>query len=111
MSIRNKPVLSTLALSSIVCVLALALASISTPVRADGAGAFIGGVFAAKMVDNMQRRTEAQEVQAANSVPRYSAPVHKSAEQRIQELNNLKAGGYITEAEYKQKKQAILNSM
>jgi hypothetical protein len=34
-----------------------------------------------------------------------------SAEARIQQLDKLAAGGYITPAEYKAKKQAILNSM
>ena len=35
----------------------------------------------------------------------------QSPEARIKQLDKLAAGGYITPAEYKQKKQAILNSM
>jgi hypothetical protein len=87
-------------------------------VLADGAGAFIGGVFATKLLDNMSRRTQAEEAQAAAqptyvpaAPPKQSAPPKKSAEERIQELDNLAAGGYITPEEYKTKKQQILNSL
>ena len=34
-----------------------------------------------------------------------------TAEQKIQQLNTLAAGGYITPQEYKTEKQAILNSI
>ena len=40
-----------------------------------------------------------------------SAGLVRSPEQRIQQLDKLAAGGYITPDEYKAKKQAILNSM
>lgn len=83
-------------------------------VLADGAGAFIGGVFATKILDNMTRRTQAEEVQAAAAArPTYvpAAPAQKSPEQRIKELDQLAAGGYITPEEYKAKKQQILNSL
>ena len=85
----------------------------SAPVLADGAGAFLGGVFATKLLDNMTRRTEAQEYQAAASRPVYvtAPPAQKSPEERIKELDKLAAGGYITPEEYKAKKQQILNSM
>jgi hypothetical protein len=88
----------------------------STPVRAGNAGAFIGGVFATKLLDNVERRTAAEEAQAtAAQQPRYysasPAPAQKSAEQRLAELDKLAAGGYITPEEYKRKKQQILDSM
>jgi membrane protease subunit (stomatin/prohibitin family) len=93
-------------------------ASGSVPAHADGAGAFIGGVLAAKVVGNMSRRTEAEEQQAdaaqAQAVAAQSAPApaaSSSPEQRIKELDKLAAGGYISPEEYKTKKQAILDSM
>ncbi len=106
LSIKNR-----LTLSTVVCVLAIAVVGVSTPVRASDAGAFLGGVLATKVVGNMKQRNEAQAVEAAKSAPVHSAPVHKTAEQRIQELDKLAAGGYITPEEYKKKKQAILDSM
>ena len=57
MGIRNKIVLA--------CVLCTATVGTSLPLYADNAGAFIGGVFATKVVDNMNRRTAAEEQQAA----------------------------------------------
>jgi hypothetical protein len=92
------------------------VAAVSTPVLADGAGAFIGGVLATKVVGNMRDRTEAEQEQAeyarqsaAQPVPQ--APAQKSPEQRIAELDKLAAGGYITKEEYKRKKQAIIDGM
>jgi membrane protease subunit (stomatin/prohibitin family) len=103
---------------AIACVLGLAAAGLSSPVvLADGAGAFIGGVLATKVVGNMERQTEAQEEQAyyaqrqAAQPVSQAAPAQKSAEQRLAELDKLAAGGYITKEEYKRKKQAILDSM
>jgi hypothetical protein len=103
-------------LGAVACVLGLAVAGTSTAVLADGAGAFLGGVLATKVVGNMRAQTEAQQEQAeyarqsaAQPVPQ--APAQKSPEQRIAELDKLAAGGYITKEEYKRKKQAILDSM
>ncbi len=78
---------------------------------ASDAGAFIGGVVAAKVMNNVQRRTEAEEAQAAAAQKTARAPAAKSPQQRMQELDKLAAGGYITPEEYKRKKQAILNDM
>ena len=85
----------------------------SAPASASDAGAFIGGVFATKLLGNMERRTQAEEHQAAVAQPRYvtAPPASKSPEARIKELDSLAAGGYITPEEYKAKKQQILNSM
>jgi membrane protease subunit (stomatin/prohibitin family) len=90
--------------------------SLSTPVQAGKAGAFIGGMLTAKVVNNMSRRTEAEEQQAANSSRQAApapapAPAAQSPEQRIAQLDKLAAGGYITPAEYKAKKQSIIDSM
>lgn len=111
MSVKSK-----MGLCAAVSVLGMSVAGMGTQVLADGAGAFIGGVMAAKVVNNMERRTEAEEAQASYSrqsaaQPVPAAPAQKSAEQRIAELDKLAAGGYITPEEYKTKKKAILDSM
>ena len=111
MSIRKK-----MRLGAVACVLVATVAGMSTPVLAGDAGAFIGGVFATKLLGNMQAQTQAQQEQAnyarqsaAQPVPQ--APAQKSPEQRIKELDKLAAGGYITPAEYKRKKKAIVDNM
>ena len=114
MTIRNKITLAAMA-----AVIGTAAVGTTMPVYADDAGAFIGGVMAAKIGNNMRRRTEAQESQAAaaqaqpvqQAAPVQSAPAQKSPQARIAELDSLAAGGYITPEEYKQKKQSIIDSM
>jgi membrane protease subunit (stomatin/prohibitin family) len=111
MTIRNKIKLIVAA-----AVLGTAAVATSLPVYAGNAGAFIGGVFATKVMTNMNDRTEAEQQQAAAAQyqaaqPVQQAPAQKSPQARIAELDKLAAGGYITPAEYKQKKQAILDSM
>ena len=111
MTIRNK-----ISLAAVACVLGTAAVGTSLPVYASDAGAFIGGVFATKLMTNMSDRTEAEQQQAAAAQqqaarPVQSAPAQKSPQARIAELDKLAAGGYITPAEYKQKKQAIIDSM
>ena len=111
MTIRNKIKLTVAA-----AVLGTATVGTSLPVYASNAGAFIGGVFATKVMTNMNQRTEAEQQQAAAAQyqaarPVQQAPAQKSPQARIAELDKLAAGGYITPAEYKTKKQAILDSM
>ena len=108
MRIRNKIVLG--------CVIGTFAVGANLPVYASNAGAFIGGVFATKVLTNMQDRTEAEQQQAAAAQyqaarPVQSAPAQKSPQTRIAELDKLAAGGYITPEEYKKKKQAIIDSM
>ena len=102
--------------AAVAAVIGTAAVGTSLPVYASDAGAFIGGVFATKLIGNMRDQTEAQQQQAAAAQyqaaqPVQSAPAQKSPQARIAELDKLAAGGYITPAEYKQKKQAILDSM
>lgn len=71
-------------------------------------------IFATKIMDNMQRRTQAQEVQAyqASRAPAPSSgSSYQSAESRLRELDKLAAGGYITPEEHNAKKQAIIDRM
>jgi hypothetical protein len=108
---RNSIVTTTVA-----AFLTAATLTISSPLQAGNTGAFIGGIFASKVMSNMNQRTEAEQAQAYNSQQpvRQAAPAQASAqspEQRIQQLDKLAAGGYITPAEYKAKKQSIIDSM
>jgi hypothetical protein len=92
--------------------------SLSMSAQAGNAGAFIGGVVTAKVMNNMERRTEAEEQQAANSSRQAApapapapAPAAQTPQQRLDQLDKLAAGGYITPEEYKAKKKAIVDSM
>ncbi len=90
----------------------------------DGA-AFLGGMLAGHVVGGAVRRSrirtaaavkeanQPRTVQQAAPAPAPApAPAAKpTAQQRIQELDKLAAGGYITPQEYKAKKKAILDSM
>ena len=91
----------------------------------DGA-AFLGGMVAGHVVGGMvrrsERRTEAAEYQAYSQprtvqqaapapAPAPAPAAKQTAQQRIQELDKLAAGGYITPEEYKAKKKAILDSL
>ena len=111
---KNKLFSGTLA-----CVIAAGTFSISTSACASDAGAFIGGVFATKLMQNSNRRANAEEEQAyAAQRPVYQSPApapsssaSQSPEARIKQLDKLAAGGYITPAEYKSKKKAIVDGM
>ena len=86
--------------------------SLSMPALASEAGAFIGGVLATKVVSNMNRQTQAQEQQAYNSSRQAApAPAAQTPQQRLDQLDKLAAGGYITPEEYKAKKKSIIDSM
>jgi hypothetical protein len=86
----------------------------------DGA-AFLGGMVAGHVVGGAVRRDRqrtadmdqmaAQQAAAPAPAPAPAAPAQQSPEARIQQLDKLAAGGYITPAEYKTKKQAIIDSM
>lgn len=100
--------------------MAAPLSIVAVPAQADEAGAFIGGVAAARIGSNMRARTQAEQQQAyyaqqqaAQPVQQAApaAPAQKTTQQKLDELDKLAAGGYITPDEYKSKKQQILNSM
>jgi hypothetical protein len=104
-------------------VLSLLMIGFAAPVYAGKGVAFLGGMVAGHVVtgavDRSKRRTRAEEQQAyAQSQPVYqqaapapSAAAQPSVEQRIQELDKLAAGGYISPEEYKAKKQSILSGL
>mgnify|MGYP001787479467 CR=1 FL=1 len=91
--------------------------SVTVPVLADGAGAFLGGIAVAKIGRSIRENNEAQRDQAdaaqqqAYYAQQQAQQAPKSAEDKIAELDKLAAGGYITPAEYKSRKKTILDSM
>ncbi len=109
-----------IAVSTAAGILVASAMTVSSPVQSSEAGAFIGGVAASRIMNNMRRRTEAEEAQAYNS-SRAAQPVQQAApapkpaaqstEQKLDELNKLAAGGYITPEEYKAKKKAIIDGI
>lgn len=95
--------------------------SLPEPARADDAGAFVGGVMAARIGRNMRDRTEAEQQQAYYAQQQAQqqqqvqqaapAPAEPTVEERLAKLDKLAEGGYITPEEYKTKKQAILDEI
>jgi hypothetical protein len=94
----------------------------TVPAQAGGdAGAFVGGMLTSRVMHNMHDRTEAEQQQAyyaqQNSQQQQvqraapAASSTQSTEQKLDELNKLAAGGYITPEEYKAKKQAVIDAM
>ena len=97
---------------------------LKTEARAGSGGAFVGGLIAGKVVGDVIRRDKirsAAAVEAASQprtvvvqqpAPRSSAPAAapKTVEQKLDELDKLAAGGYITTTEYKERRKAILGS-
>ena len=87
--------------------------------QADDAGAFIGGMMASRVMSNIRASSQAQQEQAYYAQQQYqqqqrmqqAAPAPQTPTQRLDELDKLAAGGYITPEEYKKRRQAILDSM
>ena len=112
MSERNKSLLGWAA-----CAAGTSLLVFMGPAQANDAGAFIGGMVTMKVVNNMERRTQAEEAQAYRPAPQPvpqaapAAPARPSKETQLQDLDRLAAGGYITPQEYRDRRKAILDSM
>ena len=85
----------------------------SAATMAGNAGAFVGGMVTSRVLQNMHQRTEAEEY-AAYSRPQtttvvQSAPAQSSSETQLNNLDGLANKGYITPAEYKSRRQAIID--
>ena len=92
------------------------------PALAGDAGAFVGGMVTSRVLNNMHQRTEAEQQQAyyaqqsaqqqpvQQAAPAAATPT-QTTEQKLDELNKLAAGGYITPEEYKAKKASIIDAM
>lgn len=106
---------NTIASASLSCVVGMTALGITLPAAADDAGAFIGGVFATKLIGGMRARNEAEQRQAAAAeqmaAQQRAAPAASSAEQQLSQLKSMKDKGLITTQEYNQKKKQILDSM
>jgi hypothetical protein len=95
----------------------------SLPAQASDAGWFLGGVLATKLAGAIKQSVQAQEQQAqamqqANQMralppppPPPPLPQYKTPQQKLNELDALAAGGYITPQEYKARRKAILDSL
>jgi len=82
--------------------------------HSDGAVWGIGGLLAGTMLGRasagrQEGESKHHKSSTSTSTPAPAAPM--TAEQKMQQLNALAAGGYITPQEYKTEKQAILNSL
>ncbi len=98
------------------------LPGFKTEARAGKGGAFLGGMVAGHVVSGFvrrdKRRTRAMEHEAYDqprtvqqAAPAAAPAAKPTAQQRLDQLNKLAAGGYITPEEYKAKKKAILDNM
>jgi hypothetical protein len=88
--------------------------SVTVPVMAGGAGAFLGGIAVARIGSNVRDRRDYEEDQAYYSQQQAQAAQQQATqtpEQKIAQLDKLAAGGYITADEYKSRKKAILDNM
>ena len=107
------------AVNMMLFILSVIAITVSVPVQAGHAGAFIGGIAVARVGQNMRDRNDYEEDQAyyaqqqanaaqqqANAASRASTP-----QEKIRQLDDLLAGGYITQAEYNSKKEDILNNL
>lgn len=99
----------------------------SLPAQASDAGWFLGGVLATKLAGSIKQSVEADKQQAqaaqqqahamqqANAMrmapPPPPPPLPKTPQQKLNELDALAAGGYITPQEYKARRKAILDSL
>lgn len=102
-------------------VLMVSVISMPSPAQASDAGAFVGGMLAGRVVHNMSERTQAEQQQAyyaqqqaQQQSVQQAAPAassSQSTEQQLAKLDKLAEGGYITPAEYKAKRKAVLDSM
>jgi len=82
--------------------------------HSDGAIWGIGGLLAGSMLGRASANKqdgESKHHKSSASTPTPAPAAPMTAEQKIQQLNTLAAGGYITPQEYKTEKQAILNSI
>jgi membrane protease subunit (stomatin/prohibitin family) len=106
------------AVNMMLFILGVIAITVSVPVQAGHAGAFIGGIAVARVGQNMRDRTDYEQDQAyyaqqqANAAQaQASAPRASTPQEKIRQLDDLLAGGYITQAEYNAKKEDILNNL
>ena len=108
---------------ALACLMLATMPMTAPTAQADDAGAFVGGMLTSRVSGNMRQRTEAEQQQAyyaqqqaqqqqVQQAPAAAPPpAQKTTQQKLDELDKLAAGGYITPEEYKAKKQQILDSI
>lgn len=115
---NNRALASALGVSVLVATMTLH----SNLAIAGKGGAFVGGLIGGhiltRAMDNDDRRTRAAEQQAYRSQPQVvyqqAPPANSgggSTQQKLDELDSLAAKGYISQSEYKARRQGILDSM
>lgn len=107
--------------SAALCAACAGTLGLGLPAQASDAGWFLGGVLATKLAGAIKQSVESDKQQAhaaqqhANAMrmapPPPRAPLPKTPQQKLNELDALAAGGYITPAEYKARRKAILDSL
>jgi hypothetical protein len=101
-------------LATVLLAIAVSLSGYASMATAHSDGAMwgIGGLLAGSMLTKAYS-SHKQESQPTHhyAAPPAATPAAMTPEQKIQQLNALAAGGYITPQEYKTEKQAILNSI
>jgi hypothetical protein len=107
------PVFGLKSLTTVCLAMAMSLAGYAPMAAAHSNGAVwgIGGLLAGSMLTKAHEKHKSQPKQSTAPAPAPATPAPMTAEQKIQQLNTLAAGGYITPQEYKTEKQAILNSI
>jgi len=87
-----------------------------TEAEAGSAGAFVGGMVAGHVISDAVQRDRvrtAAAVETANNfrqaAPAPAAAAPQTPEQKMQQLDKLAAGGYITKEDYKARKKAIVD--
>jgi hypothetical protein len=103
-----------------VAMLPAALLALSTAITAyapaasagHGAAWGLGGLMVGSMLTKAHYKDkERQKVYYAQPAAAPAATTTMTPEEKINQLNKLAAGGYITPAEYKAQKQAIIDSL
>lgn len=117
---------SVFILALLIFISTTSLPGLKTEARAGEGAAFLGGMVAGHVVGGAVRRSKirtAAAVHQSYGQPRsqttyvQQAPAQSqtepkmSTQQRLDQLDKLAAGGYISPEEYKAKKKAILDSL
>ncbi len=116
---RSRPFIGTATGFAVLLSVVVGVSALPHPAPAGGGAAFIGGMVAGHVIGGFVRRdrirTEAA-VHQAYGQPTYSPASTTqsssvSVEQKLNTLDKLAAGGYITKEEYQRRRQAILDSL
>ena len=130
MNTKLKKLIIVISISTALTFTATSIPGFKSEARASSGAAFVGGMLAGHIVSGAVQRDKEQTAamnEMAYGQPKsstvyvqqqpattQSAPApaaQPSAEERINQLDKLAANGYITPAEYKAKKQAIIDGL